>query len=160
MAKKKGVLDILEEDHEKVRGLLDRLENTSERGVKSRERILDELHRDLEVHTMIEEEIVYPAFRREADTHDSEEMYFEFVEEHFLAGEAELPRLIEVDASSIEFSAKAIVLKELVTHHIDEEEQRMFPLVRELFDEDQQAELGRRVMERKRELLREMKKAA
>lgn len=160
MPKQKSVLDVLHEDHERIQHMLERLEGTSERGKKTREKLIEEIHRELEVHTAIEEEIVYPAVRQAADDHDGEQMHFEFVEEHFLAGEVELPRALELDAESIEFTARCVVLKELLTHHIEEEESRMFSRARELFDHEQLTSLGSRVLERKKELMRELKKAA
>ncbi len=160
MAKRKNALDLLEEDHQKVKHLLERLEDTSERGRKTREKLIEDIRLELEVHTAIEEEIFYPAMREAADDHDGEEMHFEFVEEHYLAGEIELPRTIELDPESIQFTAHCSVLKELVFHHIQEEEERMFERARELFDEDELVELGERLSARKKELVREMKKAA
>ncbi len=160
MAKNKSALELLEEDHEKVRHLLERLSSTSERAVKSRERIIEDLHREVEAHTKLEEEIFYPAFRQAADEHDSEELYFEFIEEHHLAGEHEMPRVLDLDAGSIEFAGKSNVLRELLLHHIEQEEERMFPWARKLFDRDQLNELGARMMQRKKELVRELKHAA
>lgn len=160
MAKQKNALDLLQEDHDKVKHLLERLEGTSERGKKTREKLIEDIHRELEAHTAIEEEIFYPAIREAADDHEGEEMHFEFLEEHHLAGEVEMPRAMELDAESIDFTARCVVLKELVFHHIGEEEERMFPRARELFEEDELMELGARMAERKKELMRELKKAA
>jgi hemerythrin superfamily protein len=158
--KAKNVLDLLEQDHEKLKHLLDRLAGTSTRGAKTRERVLDDIHRELEVHTAIEEEIVYPAIREAADDTEGEELHFEMIEEHFLAGEVELPRMLDTSADSDEFTAKCVVLKELLTHHIAEEEERLFSRARELCDEETLVSLGERVEARKKALLREIKKAA
>lgn len=158
--KKKDAIALLEEDHEKIQSLLERLVGTSERGVKSREKVLHEIQVELEAHTAIEEEIFYPAVREEAQDREGEEMYFEFIEEHYLAGEVELPRALDCDAGSVEFAAKSMVLKELVRHHIEEEEERLFSRARELFDEERLLELGARMSERKKQLVRELKKAA
>src|SRR5690606_4136115 len=90
---------------------LERLTGTSERGKKTRAKLIDDIHRELEAHTAIEEEIFYPAVRQAANDHDGEQMHFEFVEEHYLAGEVELPRAIDLDPESIEFTARCVVLK-------------------------------------------------
>lgn len=156
----KNVLDLLEQDHEKLKHLLDRLEGTSTRGSKTRERVIEDIHRELEVHSAIEEEIVYPAIREAASDTEGEELHFEMVEEHFLAGEVELPRLLDTSADSDEFTAKCVVLKELLTHHIEEEESRLFKRARKLCDEATLVELGHQMEARKKELLRELKKAA
>lgn len=160
MAKKKSAIELLEEDHEKVRGLLERLVHSSERAVKSRGRIIEELHREVEVHSAIEEEIFYPAFREAAGDHEGDQLYFESLEEHHLAGEHELPRVLELDPGSVEFAARSSVLCELLNHHIEEEEERMFSRSHELFDEDQLIELGERLTARKKQLMRELKQAA
>lgn len=157
---KKNAIDILQEDHEKMRNLLDRLQGTSVRGAKTREKVLDDIHRELEVHTAIEEELFYPAIRKAAQDREGEEMHYEFIEEHYLAGEIELPRTLDVEAGSDEFTAHAVVLKELITHHLREEEQRMFKRARKLCSNQQLVELGEQMMARKKELMTELKKAA
>lgn len=160
MTAKKNVLDLLKADHDKLKQLLERLAATTARGTKTRERLAEQIHRELELHSAIEEDIVYPALREAANDTDGEEMHFEFIEEHFLAGEIEMPRLLDTDAATDEFTAKCSVLKELLTHHIDEEEARMFPRARKLCDKEALNDLGRQVEARKRELTRELKKAA
>lgn len=162
MATKKNVnvLDLLEQDHDKVKQLFERLEGTTARATKTRERLIADIHRELEVHTAIEDEIVYPAIREAAGDDEGEQMHFEFVEEHYLVGDVELPRILELSADSNEFTALCSVLEELVTHHIEEEEQRMFPRARRLCDEDTLVSLGKQVEARKKELMRELKKAA
>lgn len=159
-SKNKNVLDLLEHDHDRLKQLLERLAGTTTRGSKTRERILDDIHRELEVHTAIEEEIVYPAIREAGGDTEGEELHFEMVEEHFLAGDVEVPRMIDTNADTDEFTAKCVVLKELITHHIDEEEKRLFSRARKLCDDETLVELGKQVDARKKELMRELKKAA
>lgn len=159
-AKTKNAIDILKDDHDKLRTLLTRLAATSVRGAKTRERVLDDIHRELEVHTAIEEEIFYPAIREAANNREAEEMHYEFVEEHYLAGEVELPRTLDVEPDTDEFTAHVAVLKELITHHLKQEEERMFPRARKLCSSEQLVELGQQMMARKKELMSELKKAA
>lgn len=160
MPNKKNPIQMLEDDHEKVEGLLEKLTSTTERGEKTREKLIHEIQRELEIHTAIEEEIFYPAVRAATDEREHEEMHFEFIEEHHLAGEVELLRALEVEVGTVEFAARCEVLKELVTHHIQEERERMFPLAKKLFDQARMNDLASQMADRKRELMNQVSKAA
>jgi hemerythrin-like domain-containing protein len=148
-----NAIQLLKDDHKKVRKLLGELADTTPRGVKTRAELLEKIALELRVHTRIEEEIFYPALKAAAQNHDDQKMYFEALEEHRAAGELVLPDLEKTDVASDKFSGRAKVLKELVEHHADEEEKEMFPRARELLDADQLKELGARMEARKQELL-------
>lgn len=153
----KNALDVLKEDHDKVRKLLEELVSTS--GEKTRERLLGQIANEVEIHAEIEEEIFYPAFRDAAKKKDQKKLYYEAVEEHRAVGEMVLPDLKETDASTMEFGGRAKVLREMVIHHIEEEEEKLFPLVKKLCSKEELQELGEHLQQRKKELLRERKAA-
>lgn len=152
-ARKKSVdaITLLKDDHKKVRGLLEQLEksNSSTR----REQLSSKIEMELKVHTQIEEEIFYPAFRDAAQKKDDREMFFEAKEEHHVV-DLVMPEVRETEPSADEFPAKAKVLKELVLHHAKEEEKEMFPRAKKLMSKDELNELGDRLAQRKRELQR------
>lgn len=145
-------IELLKADHEKVRDLLTQLTETTSRAEKKRTELLEKIRLELEVHTTIEEEIFYPAFR-EAGKKDEEEMYFEAVEEHRAAGELVLPDVLKTEVTSDQFAGRAKVLKELVEHHASEEEEEMFPKARKLLGKEQLQQLGEQMQQRKQELL-------
>jgi len=60
------------------------------------------------------------------------------------------------DPSSIAFSGEAKVLKDYIHHHLKEEEEEMFPKVRELIAQKELQELGEKMLARKKELLGEL----
>ena len=144
---------LLKADHKKVKGLLEDLESTSERGAKKREKLLGQIEKELQVHTDIEETIFYPAFREAVAKKEDREMYFEALEEHHVV-KLVLPEMKETDPASEEFGAKSKVLKELVKHHAKEEEKEMFPAAKKVLDKDELIELGGRMEARKKELMR------
>lgn len=144
---------LLKHDHAQVKELLGELAKTTTRALKKRRELLAEIKALLEAHTRIEEEIFYPAFRKAGKKSDDDKMYFEALEEHRAAGDLVLPDLAATDPSSEKFSGRAKVLKELVEHHADEEEQEMFPRARKLLSRDQLKALGERLQARKDELL-------
>ena len=146
-------IDLLTSDHKKVRALLDKLSGTSESAEREREELLDQIEQELEVHTAIEEEIFYPAFK-EAGGKEGAKMFYEAVEEHRAVSELVLPDLTNTTPTSERFSGRAKVLKELVEHHADEEEEEMFPRAKKIFTKEQLEDLGQRMEARKEELLR------
>jgi hemerythrin-like domain-containing protein len=147
----KDAIALLKQDHEKVRGLLDDLEKTAMRAGGDAESLLEQIEAEHKMHTTIEEEIFYPAFREAASKKEDIKLYYEAVEEHHVV-DLVLPEMDAQDAGSPEFAAKAKVLKELVEHHADEEEKEMFPRAKKLMDKDELHTLGEQLAQRKKEL--------
>jgi iron-sulfur cluster repair protein YtfE (RIC family) len=59
--------ELLKKDHEKVAGIFEKLEPTTERGVKTREELFTQLKQELDVHARIEETILYPVLKNRRD---------------------------------------------------------------------------------------------
>ena len=150
---------LLTEDHEKVRGLLEKLAKTTPRAGKTRQQLLEQIALELKVHTQIEEEIFYPAFKKACNDSKDDKLYFEAVEEHRAVGELVLPDLENTDVGSEKFSGRAKVLKELVDHHAEEEEEEMFKRARKVFSKEDLSSLGGQLAARKQELLGQAKAA-
>lgn len=146
---------LLKEDHEKVRKALADLTKTTEQDTDKREELLGEIALDLEVHTQIEEEIFYPAYKKACGDDENDKLYFEALEEHRAVGDLVLPDLQNTPTSSEKFGGRAKVLKDLVDHHADEEEETMFPRARKVFSSDELDELGAQLASRKEELIHE-----
>jgi hemerythrin-like domain-containing protein len=142
---------LLKEDHKKVRGLLGDLEKSSMRGGPRAQKLVMQIDKELEIHTTIEEEIFYPAFRDAVRTKDDKKMYYEAKEEHHVV-KLVLPEVKEGGLAVEEFAAKCKVLKELVEHHAGEEEKEMFPEARKVLSRPELQELGDRMAVRKKEL--------
>jgi len=145
-------VSVLEEDHKKVKKLLKQLEETTERAAKTRGELLEEIAMELKAHTTIEEEIFYPAFKAAVEKKEDRKLYFEAVEEHHVV-DLVLPEIQKTDVSSEEFAAKAKVLKELVEHHIEEEEGQMFPKARKALERSALTQLAEEMQQRRTELL-------
>jgi len=138
-------ITMLKTDHDKVKALLTELEATTERGVKTRQELFATIKGELSVHEIIEEEIFYPALKGHPKAKD---IVLEGYEEHhvvdLLMGELE-----SLDVSDETWGPKAIVMKENIEHHIEEEEGDMFKQARQVFDRQELEELGARMAERK-----------
>lgn len=148
---KKDAIALLKEDHKKVKGLLAKLEKTTERSSDTRQKLLAQIEQEIQMHTTIEEEIFYPAYREAVTKKDDAKLYQEAIEEHHVV-DLVMNEIKMVDAQSEEFSAKSKVIKELVEHHADEEEKSMFPKARKAMDAAQLKELGAQMQARKGEL--------
>lgn len=132
---------LLKTDHKKVAGIFEKLEPTTERGVKTREDLFAQLKNELDVHTRIEEEIFYPALKEAEETHD---IVLEGYEEHAVVKTllAELDELAKDDET---WGAKLKVLQENVEHHVEEEETEMFPKAKKVLSEEEVEALGERL---------------
>ena len=148
-----NAIKMLIDDHDKVRGLLAELDSTTTRATRRREALLDQIVMEIRIHTTLEEEIFYPAFKDAAKKGEDEQMYFEALEEHRAAGDLVMPDLQNTAVDSDQFGGRAKVLKELIEHHADEEESDMFPRARKLLSRARLEELGAAMAARKRELL-------
>lgn len=136
-----NAIDLLKADHERVKAILSQLSESTERGVKKRTELLAKLEMEISLHTRLEEEILYLAFRK-AGGKDQEIMYHEAKEEHRTVDSLVLPDLKQTSPSTTEFSGRVKVVKELLEHHIEEEESEMFPQARKLLGKALLEELG------------------
>lgn len=136
-----NAIELLKADHEKVKSILTQLSESTDRAVKTRSDLLKKLEMEISIHTQLEEEILYPAFKA-AGGKDEAEMYFEAKEEHRTVDSLVLPDLKETDPTSPEFAGRVKVVKELLEHHIEEEETDMFPKAKKLLGQAKLEELG------------------
>src|SRR5437764_13530881 len=127
-------ITMLKADHANVRRLLRELTESGDRAIKERERLVREIERALKTHAQIEEELFYPTFKKLAEGTEAEDLFYEATEEHHVV-DMVLPALKAANPKSHEFEAKAKVLKDLVEHHIREEETEMFVEARNLMDD-------------------------
>jgi hemerythrin-like domain-containing protein len=148
----RDAIALLKSDHDEVRKLLEKLASTTERAEKTRTDVLKKVAAALAAHTTIEEEIFYPAFR-DAGTKNDEIMFFQAKEEHRAVDKLVLPDLQSTPVTSECFTGRVSVLRELIEHHVEEEEQEMFPRAKELLSTDQLTALGEQMAARKQELL-------
>ena len=143
-----NAITMLKSDHALVKRLLRELDSTTERAVKQRESLVAQIEREIKMHAQVEEEVFYPAFKAATEDTEAEDLFYEAAEEHHVV-DMVLPALKAANPKSHEFSAKAKVLKDLIEHHIREEEGQMFPQARALFSDEQLRELGDMMQARK-----------
>ncbi len=137
-------LQMLKQDHEKVKKLLEELDSTTERAIKTREEGVMTLKQELTVHELIEEEIFYPALKEHAE---AKEIVLEAYEEHDVV-DTILSELEQTPVDDETWHAKFTVAKENLEHHIEEEEGEMFKQARELLGTDELSTLAEQMQRR------------
>jgi hemerythrin-like domain-containing protein len=145
-------ITLLKHDHDKVKKLLNELESTTERGVKTRSELFATIKGELTVHEIIEEEIFYPELKAHPKAKD---IVLEGFEEHHVV-DVLMGELESLDVSDEAWGAKAIVMKENIEHHIEEEEGEMFKIARGVFEKEELEELGSRMEARRTSAQREL----
>jgi len=150
------VIKLLKEDHKKVKKMLKELEATSEREAGKRTKLFAEIERELKLHELVEEEIVYPAFREQSKLKD---IVLEGYEEHHVV-DLIMGEISAEPVTDETWAAKVKVMQENVEHHVEEEEEKMFPQARKLFEEEELERLGEQVEQRKRREQTQYPKAA
>jgi hemerythrin HHE cation binding domain-containing protein len=145
-------LKLLKVDHDKVKKLLNELESTTERGVKTRQELFATIKGELTIHEIVEEEIFYPELKSHPKAKD---IVLEAYEEHHVVDKL-MGELEELPVDAETWGAKAKVMKENVEHHIEEEEGEMFKKARQVFDASELEDLGARMERRKQTAGREL----
>ena len=133
---------VLKADHKEIRNLFRKFQAAGDKAVKQKETIVGQIITLLTVHTYIENEVMYPEVC--ALLPDLKDDVLESYEEHHVA-DVLCMELAGLPAGAERFDAKATVLIENVTHHIDEEEQDWFPKVRACLSRKQLQEIGARL---------------
>ena len=136
---------MLKEDHKEVRALFREFQRSGTTDSR-KGKLVEQIIELLTVHTFIENEVMYPRVRDLLP--DLEDDVLESYEEHHVA-DVLIMELLPMTPADERFEAKATVLIENVTHHIEEEEQEWFPKVREGLTRTQLQEIGAELAEAK-----------
>ncbi|KIQ97535.1 hemerythrin domain-containing protein [Lysobacter sp. A03] len=134
------ILKTLKEEHDHLRDLFKKMEDTTERAEKGRTELLEKIKQGLIPHAVWEEEVFYPEFKKRADR-DGRKTHAEAVAEHRAVELRVLPDLEAASPTTTEFAGRAKVLGEFVDHHATEEEDTMFKMARSLFSTEERAQL-------------------
>jgi hemerythrin-like domain-containing protein len=129
---------MLKEDHETVKGLFEKVEALGDGAVTSRRELAERICDELELHAEIEERLFYPALQESGDS-DLEDVVAESYEEHRLVKDL-VAQIRGWDPADHQYAAKLKVLRELVLHHVEEEESEMLSEARAALGDDEDVE--------------------
>jgi hemerythrin superfamily protein len=141
-------------DHRKVKALFKEFEKAKDAGHRMEQSqkaaLVEQICTELKIHAQIEEEIFYPAVRKQIDDSD---LMDEALVEH--AGAKDLIAQLEaMDPAEDFYDAKVTVLGEQIDHHVKEEEGEMFPRAKKAKVDT--ARLGAQMEKRRAELKAEL----
>ncbi|HZK90333.1 MAG TPA: hemerythrin domain-containing protein [Stellaceae bacterium] len=141
------ILDTLKQEHRDVAEMLDKLVESE--SASERKNLLGSIKAALVPHLRAEEKVVYDpvlALRGKEQKAHGEEGYME----HALGDKMLLQLGKMSDALSPEFSAGAKVLKELVEHHVEEEEKAIWSDVEDNFSEADRIAMNKKFLAAKK----------
>ncbi|MBD1809266.1 hemerythrin domain-containing protein [Microcoleus sp. FACHB-SPT15] len=143
-----SIRDLIRMDHTKVNTLFVEVQGTND--PQKLQEYFGQIYKDLSAHAEAEEQIVYPAIR--SYYADTQELYDE---------QAEMKQMLEeiksMNPSNIDdFKAKVQQLMSAVLKHVQEEENDMFPKIRDNFSDEQQKQMATQFKEAKSRLQQEM----
>jgi iron-sulfur cluster repair protein YtfE (RIC family) len=138
-----SILKLIAEDHEKVRGIFQKMKDTTDRAEKTRTDLLEKLKKELEPHMEAEEKLFYPWVREHADAEDE---VLEGLEEHHVTRRS-LKELESLAVNSEKWKPRMTVLFELVDHHAEEEEDEIFKHARKHLNDEESEKLAEKFKE-------------
>ena len=138
------IFDDLKADHDRQRALLERIGET-QGASDERKTLFEELKRELMAHAAAEEESLYAAMLGDPDLRDEAR---HSVSEHKEVDDF-LGELVEMDMSSGAWLQKFKEMRHRYLHHIDEEEEEMFPEAAKGLSQETEARITRIFEERK-----------
>lgn len=143
------IYELLRRDHKAVAEMFKKIENTTELESRGRKDLFSTLRAELLAHAQAEQEVLYsPLLERVGDR----DLVLEAFEEH---------RSIELMFDEVErcpidderWLAKLTVLREIVEHHVEEEEGELFKVARKHLSREEAKAIGERMLARKAELV-------
>jgi len=146
-SKQADAISLLKNDHKTVKEAFEKFQQLGRKAYKTKKSIADQICKELVIHTQIEEELFYPKFRNTVTA--SKGLVNEAKVEHDSAKDL-IDQIRGMDASEELFDAKVTVLAEYVNHHIKEEEEEMFPLMKKANVD--LVSLGKQMEKRKKKL--------
>jgi len=150
-----NAVELLKADHDIVRKLFQAVKESDE---SKHPAIFKKIKAELDVHAHIEETIFYPKLQADGDK-ELVDIVLEGIEEHRQM-KMFLRQLADLSEGSEQFEPKLKVLMEDTDHHVKEEEDKMFPLVKEQFDSSTLNQLGDKMAAEKQSYNKESAAAA
>jgi hemerythrin superfamily protein len=139
-----NVIELLKNDHQEASSLMEQIE-LADKGDRSAKELFTQLKQALTLHTQVEEQIFYPALKSFEETKD---MVPEALEEHQEVDEL-LAEMTALSPGNDEFMDKLTELRDSVEHHVEEEENEMFPKAEKVLGESRLQEMGRQMQQMK-----------
>lgn len=147
-----GILQDLHQDHEEVSGLITQCLKTE--GSAERNQLFKEIMSMLIAHSEAEQNVLYKKMQKSEDE-KTRSFVFEGINEHQIV-EQQLQQMSRArNKASEQWTAQLTVLKELVNHHVREEESTGFTCARREFDSEELEKMRDQFRRQKEKLMAE-----
>lgn len=146
---KNDAIKLLTDDHAKVKKMFKEFEKLHKKNEEGKEELARQICQELTIHAQLEEEIFYPAAR---EAIDDDHMMNEAEVEHQAAKDM-IAKIQSMNSSDPMYDALVTVLAEYVNHHIEEEQNEIFPKMEKAKVDLE--EIGSEIAERKEALMGE-----
>ena len=140
-----NIYDALKKDHKKVETLLNQLVKSSEADNDKWKTLVDQIRDELIPHARAEEAVFYNAIR---EANHEKGLILHGYTEHAMA-ETELRTLQAMKSIDVNWMGLAKKLREDILHHVQEEEEKIFPAAKEIFSEEEAVMIGKAFTELK-----------
>jgi hypothetical protein len=147
-----AIFETLTDEHDRLRSQLTQILDLPHDAKDEKQKYLQELKETLHSHTVVEEEVVYECF---LPIEDLEPEVREGIEEHRISNQL-LVELNTLDVTQSQWEAKVKALKDVLSHHLKEEEEELFAEGRKFFDQSKQEELNKLYLQKKEEVLKDV----
>lgn len=132
------IIKLLEAQHREVESMFKEFEKLGERAFSTKQELARKICLALEVHTTIEEALFYPELETAAATAD-------LVREAYIEHTSAKDLIAQIKASKAEaedFDARVKVLKDMIEHHVGEEEDELMPAARDVLGKERLDAMG------------------
>ena len=128
--------EMLKQDHDEIRGLLDQITSTDSSQTWKRSMLLMKLAHKLDKHSYEEETVIYPALRDDDDVVQADQLDTEHGHVKTFIFE-----LKQMEADSSEWIEKIRELRDSLNQHMEMEEREVFPSLKRDAGEDRNSKL-------------------
>lgn len=136
------IFAVLKRDHRKVTELFARIQDTSDNELTLRKQLFNELKVELQIHSLIEENLFYSHLR---NYYKTKNIITDSYQEHAEI-RSYLEKLSYLNIDTHEWMNNLKVLKSIIVHHVQEEEGDLFPLSKEVFSDEELEQIGQSFM--------------
>jgi len=140
------VIAVLKQDHREVREMFRKYKGLGPRATKSRQRIADQVVKELSKHAAAEEQVLYPGLRK---LRGGDRMADHGLDEHQQVKE-QLNALLRAKPDDADFDGLMRAVKSSVDEHVREEEGEVFPKLRREMTKDELTQMGKLIRAAKR----------
>jgi hypothetical protein len=142
------IYELLKKDHKEVSALFKKLENCMENKSEQSGEIFNTIKEELLAHAAAEEEVFYAPLKARSEADEDKMSINEAYQEHHVVALL-INEMSRMEINSEEWCAKAVVLSEIVEHHVEEEESEVFEKARKILSRKEAQDMAIEMQEKK-----------